>query len=106
MGADTFDLWPTLGYNGGKLRGGLIPGLDIEEQALTADIESFAQMEAQFFTPKPVRRGEVVKGMVVARDKDGAWVSIGSKSEGIIPPAEMKSADGAVALTPTLPSPT
>ncbi len=77
--------------------------MDTGQQALTADAESFAQMEAQFITPKPVRRGEVVKGVVVALDKDGAWVSIGSKSEGIIPPAEMKSADGAVNIGEEVP---
>ncbi|MFQ5827491.1 MAG: 30S ribosomal protein S1, partial [Dehalococcoidia bacterium] len=70
--------------------------MSFEPEVVTTDTESFAEMEGQFFTPKPVRRGEIVKGVVVARDKDGAWVSIGSKSEGIIPPAEMKSADGAV----------
>ncbi|MEE9201778.1 MAG: S1 RNA-binding domain-containing protein [Dehalococcoidia bacterium] len=70
--------------------------MSFETEAVTTDPESFAGMEGQFLTPKPVRRGEIVRGVVVARDKDGAWVSIGSKSEGIIHPAEMKSADGAV----------
>jgi small subunit ribosomal protein S1 len=91
-----FDEWPNLGYNVVKLRGGCIKGLSFEPEVVTTDPESFAEMEAQFLTPRPVRRGEIVKGVVVARDKDGAWVSIGSKSEGIIHPAEMKSADGDV----------
>lgn len=33
---------------------------------------------------------------MVARDKDGVWVSMGSKYEGVIPPSEMRSADGAI----------
>lgn len=53
-------------------------------------------MEGQFLTPTPVKWGEVVTGVVVAQDKDGTWVSIGSKSEGVIPPSEMRSADGGI----------
>lgn len=38
-----------------------------------------------------VRRGDVIKGTVVSVDHEGMWVGIGSKSEGVVPPHEMRS---------------
>ncbi len=40
---------------------------------------------------KTLRRGEVVEGSVMAIQRDGVVVDVGSKSEGIIPPHEMHS---------------
>jgi small subunit ribosomal protein S1 len=40
---------------------------------------------------KTLRRGEVVEGTVMAVQRDGVLVDLGSKSEGIIPPHEMHS---------------
>ena len=40
---------------------------------------------------RTLRRGEVVEGRVVRADQDGVLVSIGHKSEGIIPQSEMRS---------------
>ncbi len=40
---------------------------------------------------KTLRRGEVVEGTIMAIQRDGVLVDLGSKSEGIIPPHEMHS---------------
>ena len=40
---------------------------------------------------KDVRRGDVVEGEVMRVDQDGILVNIGHKSEGVIPPREMRS---------------
>jgi len=40
---------------------------------------------------KEIRRGEIVDGQVVRIDHDGLLVSIGHKSEGMVPPEEMRS---------------
>jgi small subunit ribosomal protein S1 len=40
---------------------------------------------------KTLRRGEVIEGSVMAIQRDGVIVDVGSKSEGVIPPHEMHS---------------
>jgi small subunit ribosomal protein S1 len=40
---------------------------------------------------KPLRRGDVVEGVVMRSDPDGILVNIGHKAEGIVPPGEMRS---------------
>jgi small subunit ribosomal protein S1 len=40
---------------------------------------------------KPLSRGDIVEGIVMRSDADGILVNIGHKSEGIIPPGEMRS---------------
>ena len=40
---------------------------------------------------KPLRRGDVVEGVVMRADPDGIFVNIGHKAEGIVPPAEMRT---------------
>ena len=40
---------------------------------------------------KPLRRGDVVEGIVMRVDSDGLLVSIGHKAEGIVPQREMRS---------------
>ena len=40
---------------------------------------------------KPLRRGDVVEGVVMRADPDGIFVNIGHKAEGIVPPTEMKT---------------
>ena len=42
---------------------------------------------------KPVRRGDVVEGVVMRADADGIFVNIGHKAEGIVPPNEMRTLD-------------
>ncbi len=46
--------------------------------------------------PRNLRRGELVTGLVVAKDADGVWVNIGAKSEGIVPNHELQSQDGRI----------
>jgi small subunit ribosomal protein S1 len=40
---------------------------------------------------KTLHRGDVIEGVVMRADSDGIMVNIGHKSEGIVPPAEMKT---------------
>ena len=40
---------------------------------------------------KPLRRGDVVEGVVMRSDPDGVLLNIGHKAEGIVPPGEMRS---------------
>lgn len=53
-----------------------------------AGVERFDQL---FVPRKGLRWGDLVMGRVVTIDKDGAWISIGFKTEGVIPPAEMRT---------------
>ena len=41
----------------------------------------------------PMTHGDVVEGVLMRIDPDGILVHIGNKSEGIIPPGEMRSID-------------
>lgn len=51
-----------------------------------------SQSGGDFLSQKaPPRRGEVISGTIVSLDKNGAWVDIGSKSEGIIPNEEKQT---------------
>ena len=40
---------------------------------------------------KPLRRGDVVEGIVMRSDPEGVLVNIGQKAEGFVPPTEMRS---------------
>ncbi len=40
---------------------------------------------------KPLRRGDIVEGMVMRSDPDGILVNIGHKAEGIVPPRETRT---------------
>jgi small subunit ribosomal protein S1 len=40
---------------------------------------------------KPIRRGDVVEGIVMRADSDGIFVNIGHKAEGVVPPGEMRT---------------
>ena len=42
---------------------------------------------------KPLRRGDVVEGVVMRADTDGIFVNIGHKAEGVVPPGEMRTLD-------------
>ena len=44
---------------------------------------------------KPLRRGDVVEGVVMRADSDGIFVNVGAKAEGVVPPGEMKTMDAA-----------
>ena len=43
--------------------------------------------------PKPLRRGEVIEGVVLRADSDGILVDVGAKAEGTVPPGEMRTVD-------------
>ena len=45
---------------------------------------------------KPLRRGDIVEGVVMRVDSEGILVNIGHKAEGIVPTREMRSLDQAV----------
>ena len=40
---------------------------------------------------KPLRRGDVVEGVVMRADAEGVLINIGHKAEGIVPPGEMRT---------------
>ena len=54
-------------------------------------IESMAALLEEADLIKVVRRGEMVQGMVMRVDQEGILISIGHKSEGLVPPREMRS---------------
>lgn len=53
--------------------------------------ESMSELSEQDLAPRRYRRGEVVSGEIVRVDDDGIVVSIGLKTEGMVPPPEMRS---------------
>ena len=52
---------------------------------------TMAELSEQDLSPRQYQRGEVVEGEVVRVDDDGIVVSIGLKTEGIVPPHEMRT---------------
>ena len=40
---------------------------------------------------KPLRRGDIIDGIIMRADNDGVLVNIGHKAEGIVPPGEMRT---------------
>ena len=59
-----------------------------EEQGQVQDMGEFIDSVESL---KPLRRGDVVEGIVMRVDSDGLLVSIGHKAEGIVPQREMRS---------------
>ena len=57
---------------------------------------SMAELLEEASLPRSLRRGDLVEGQVMRSDQDGILVSIGHKSEGIVPQREMRT------LTPHL----
>ena len=55
------------------------------------DQPSMAELLEDSPTLRELRRGEVVEGQVMRADQDGILVSIGHKSEGVIPQREMRT---------------
>jgi len=43
---------------------------------------------------KPLRRGDVIEGIVMRSDHEGILLNIGHKSEGLVPPREMRTLEG------------
>lgn len=55
------------------------------------EVSTMAELSEQDLSPRRYQRGEIVEGEVVRVDDDGIVVSIGLKTEGIVPPQEMRS---------------
>ncbi len=55
------------------------------------NFSTMSELPEQDLSPRRYRRGEVVRGEVVRVDDDGIVVSIGLKTEGIVPPQEMRT---------------
>ena len=55
------------------------------------DVSTMADLSEQDLSPRRYQRGEIVEGEVVRVDDDGIVVSIGLKTEGIVPPQEMRT---------------
>ena len=60
------------------------------------EIQSMGQLLDSVEPMKPLRRGDIIDGIVMRTDNDGVLVNIGHKAEGIVPPGEMRTlgADG------------
>ena len=50
-----------------------------------------ALLEGEGLEYRDLHRGDVIEGLVMGTDRDGILVNVGSKSEGVIPPHEMRS---------------
>ena len=54
-------------------------------------IEDMGQLLDSVELMKPLRRGDVVEGVVMRSDGEGILVNIGHKAEGLVPPGEMRT---------------
>ncbi|MEZ4470279.1 MAG: 30S ribosomal protein S1 [bacterium] len=71
---------------------------DLDSKAGSAEQETFAQLFEQFQANRNFRVGEIVNGRVLSITKDYVVVDIGYKSEGQIPIAEFRDADGGLTV--------
>src|SRR6476469_7922117 len=62
--------------------------------------EDFAALLAESFGQDSVKEGEILKGTVIAVNKDFAIVDVGYKSEGQVPLEEFRMADGSIGVKP------
>src|SRR5690349_21195504 len=62
--------------------------------------EDFAALLAESFGQDSVKEGEILRGTVIAVNKDFAIVDVGYKSEGQVPLEEFRQADGTVGVKP------
>lgn len=67
-----------------------LPEQDQDENAMQGMAELLESMGSSL---KPLRRGDVIEGVVMRADADGILVHIGHKAEGIVPPREMRTLD-------------
>ena len=65
-------------------------GGEVGEEKQPAEMDMAALLEGSLEYRSP-QRGEVVEGVLMGWDRDGALVDIGAKSEGVIPRHEMQS---------------
>ena len=78
----------------GDLRNRTAVSEDTAPEAKTYDGETFEQLFEQFQANQNFRVGEIVNGRVLSITKDYVVVDIGYKSEGQIPIAEFRDAEG------------
>jgi small subunit ribosomal protein S1 len=64
------------------------PAAESEEDDAAFTMQNWLDSGTDF---KTLRRGEVIEGSIMAIQRDGVIVDVGSKSEGVIPPHEMHS---------------
>ena len=57
----------------------------------TDEIQDMGELLDSFSSMDPVRRGDIVEGVVMSSDSDGILVSFGHKAEGFVPAREMSS---------------
>jgi len=57
----------------------------------TDEIQDMGELLDSFSSMDPVRRGDIVEGVVMSLDSDGILVSFGHKAEGFVPAREMTS---------------
>ena len=69
-----------------------LDSIDDYEEELDSS-EDMEQLLESMETLKPLRRGDVVEGVVMRVDAEGIVVHIGHKAEGIVPPREMRTLD-------------
>jgi len=55
--------------------------------------QNMADLLDAFEPMKPLRRGDVIEGVVMRADPDGIFVNVGHKAEGVVPPGEMRTLD-------------
>jgi len=55
------------------------------------ELEDMGELLDSVALMKPLRRGDVVEGIVMRADGEGILVNIGHKAEGLVPPGEMKT---------------
>ena len=66
----------------------------------TEEIQDMGELLESFSSMDPVRRGDIVEGVVMSSDKDGILVSFGHKAEGFVPAREMSSLSQITGNTP------
>ncbi len=68
------------------------PSLEAEPINREGDgVEDMGQLLESVDAMKPIRRGDVVEGVVMSVESDGVHVNFGHKSEGFVPSREMRS---------------
>ncbi len=55
------------------------------------DVTDMSQLPESAFSPREYRRGDLVTGEIVRIDDEGMVISAGLKTEGIVPPQEMRT---------------
>lgn len=56
-----------------------------------AEVTDMSELPEDAFSPREYRRGELVTGEIVRIDDEGMVISAGLKTEGIVPPPEMRT---------------